>query len=246
MPRTRNPRTLPAPVLGLFIALIAANPLAGQEAHSAQRMPNTLTAQERQEGWALLFDGRTTSGWRGFRQDRMPGGWAVVDGALTRIAGGGDIVTTEQFGDFELALEWKVSPRGNSGIFYRATEDVERIYFAAPEYQILDDARHPDGQSALTSAAALYGLYAPRPKATRPAGEWNEARVVARGPRVEHWLNGVMVVEYDASSDDFAKRVAASKFAEWPPFAKSLRGHIGLQDHGDWIAYRNIRIRVLQ
>lgn len=231
----------PLPLLPAALAVVlAAPPLLAQDS----RVPNTLTAEERAAGWALLFDGRTMAGWRGYKQERAPAGWSVVDGALTRIGGGGDIVTTEQFGNFELALDWKVAPRGNSGIFYRATEDVERIYHSAPEYQILDDTRHPDGRNALTSAGSLYGLYAPRPEAVKPAGEWNQTRVVARGPRVEHWLNGVKVVEYDLTSEEFARRLAGSKFTEWPQFARAMSGHIGLQDHGDWVAYRNVRIRV--
>jgi hypothetical protein len=197
-------------------------------------------------GWRSLFDGRTTAGWRGYKRADMPRGWQVVDGALTRVERAGDIVTADEFGDFELALEWKISPGGNSGIMYRVTEDADATYETGPEMQVLDDARHPDGQSPLTSAGALYGLY-PAPRGVvRPAGEWNAARIVVRGNHVEHWLNGVKTVDAEIGSDDWNRRVADSKFSQWPGFAKASRGHIALQDHGDWVAYRNIRVRELR
>lgn len=195
--------------------------------------------------WRDLFDGRTTAGWRGFRQRGMPGGWEVIDGALTRTGSGGDIVTVDQFANFELAVEWKVEPGGNSGIFYRAAESTDRIFESAPEMQVLDDARHRDGQSPLTSAGANYGLY-PAPRGiVKPAGEWNAARVVVRGAHVEHWLNGTKVVEYELGSPDWEARVRGSKFAQWPQYGRAPRGHIGLQDHGDRVAFRHIRIREL-
>lgn len=204
---------------------------------------NTLTDAERAEGWRLLFDGQTLDGWRGYMMEGMPAGWAVVDGELTRVSRARDIITTEKFGDFELSLEWKVDAGGNSGIFYRAIEGPEWIYHAAPEMQLLDDARHRDGGSPLTAAGAAYGLY-PAPRGVvKPAGEWNTARIVASGKRVEHWLNGVKVVEYEIGSDDWNQRVAASKFAEFPVFAQAMQGHIGLQEHGSRVAFRNIKIR---
>jgi hypothetical protein len=164
---------------------------------------------------------------------------------LTRIGDGGDIVTTEQFANFELALEWKVAPGGNSGVFYRVTEAGENTYHTGPEMQVLDDARHADGGSRLTSAGAVYGLYGAPAGIVKPAGEWNAARIVANGSHVEHWLNGVKVAEYELGSPEWQRLVDASKFKEWPGYGRAARGHIALQDHGDWVAYRNIRIRVL-
>lgn len=209
--------------------------------------PNTLTDAERRDGWRLLFDGRTTSGWRGFRKDVVPDAWSVVDGTLTFDgSGGGDIVTVDQFGDFELVVDWRVGPGGNSGIFYRVTEDVDAIYHSGPEYQVLDDAGHADGQSPLTSAGAAYGLY-PAPRgAVRPAGEWNHARIVVREGHVEHWLNGVQTASYQLGSEDWERRVRESKFVEWPAYGRAARGHIGLQDHGDPVSFRNIKIRELR
>jgi hypothetical protein len=211
----------------------------GQEVH------NTLTARERQEGWRLLFDGKTLTGWRGYKLQEVPQGWAVEDGALTRVSRTTDLITTEQFRDFELQLEWKTVRGGNSGIFYRAIEGQNIIYQYAPEYQLLDDPNHADGRNELTSAGANYGLN-PAPRGVvKPAGEWNTTRIIVRGNKVEHWLNGQKIVDYELGSEDWKQRVAASKFAQWPDYGKAGQGHIGIQgDHG-WIALRNVKIRVL-
>lgn len=219
---------------------IAQNPTMGiREVH------NTLTSQQKAEGWALLFDGKTTEGWRGYKQEKAPGGWQAVDGALTRVEGGGDIISVEQYGSFDLRFEWKVDPGGNSGVMYRVAESGDATYHTGPEYQILDNAAHADGQAALTAAGSCYGLYAPSKDVTRPAGSWNQARIVVRGNHVEHWLNGERIVQYELGSADWQERVAASKFKQWPDFGRLPRGHIALQDHGDRVAYRNIRIRPL-
>lgn len=206
---------------------------------------NTLTPAERAAGWKLLFDGKTTAGWRGYRSDRMPPGWQVTDGALTRVGTAGDIITEQRFRDFELALEWKVDPGGNSGIFYRAIEGQGPIYRSAPEMQVLDDAAHADGRSRLTAAGANYGLYPAPPGVVKPAGEWNRVRILVRGNHVEHWLNDVRIVEYELGSAEWKAKVAASKFSEWPEYGTAAEGHIGLQDHGDRVAYRGIKIREL-
>ncbi|HKG92123.1 MAG TPA: DUF1080 domain-containing protein [Gemmatimonadaceae bacterium] len=196
-------------------------------------------------GWRSLFDGRTTAGWRGYRSDSMPAGWHVVDGALVREATAGDIVTAETFRNFELSLQWKISPGGNSGIMYRVTEDQEHPYETGPEMQVLDDQRHRDGRSRLTSSGALYGLYPAPEGAVKPVGEWNSARILVDGTHVEHWLNGVKMADAEIGSADWNARVAASKFRQWPGYAKAASGHIALQDHGDWVAFRDIRVRVL-
>ena len=207
--------------------------------------PNQLTAEEQEQGFRLLFDGRTLAGWRGYGQSSMPAGWDVVDGAITRVAQTRDIITVDQFDNFDLRLEWMVAPGGNSGIFYRAKEGRGGIYEYAPEYQVLDDARHADGQSPLTSAASNFALYPVPRGVVRPAGEWNSARIVVNGNHVEHWLNGVRVVQYELGSEEWKQRVAASKFRAWPEYGLSPRGHIGLQEHGDRVAFRSIRIRQL-
>lgn len=215
-------------------------------AAAQEAAPNALTEAEREAGWRLLFDGRTTAGWRGYRQEGMPEGWIVEDGALHRDARAGDIITEDEFEDFELSLEWKVGPAGNSGVFYLATEEPEAIYEVAPEMQVLDDAGHPNGESPLTSAGALYDLYPVPEGVVRPAGEWNGARIVVEDGRVEHWLNGTKVVEYELGSEEWERRVANSKFAEWPGYGRAERGHIGLQDHGDPVWFRSIKIREIR
>ncbi len=247
--------------IGLVVGMLALAALAGcsaasqpeegsgaeasvSAAGSAEKAAaNTLTEEERAAGWRLLFDGETTSGWRGYRQETMPEGWQVVDGALTRVAPTGDIVTVEQFSDFELTLEWKVEPGGNSGIFFRVSEEPDDVWESGPEMQILDDAAHPDGLQRETAAGSNYALHAAPEGVVRPAGEWNEVRILVRGNHVEHWLNGVKVVEYELGSEDWEERVRNSKFATMPRYGREPRGHIALQDHGDWVAFRNIKIR---
>ena len=195
-------------------------------------------------GWRPLFDGDSTAAWRGYRRPDVPAGGQVVDGALTRVEPAGDLVTVEQFGDFELAFEWMVAPGGNSGVMFHVSEDRAAPWETGPEYQILDDEAHKDGLDPRTSAGANYALHAPEDDAARPAGEWNEARLVVRGPHVEHWLNGAKLLEYELWSDDWSQRVSASKFGAMPDYGTRPRGHIVLQDHGDRVAYRNIRVRV--
>ena len=190
-----------------------------------------------------LFDGRSTASWRGFRQAGIPDGWKVIDGALTRDAGGGDIITVDQFANFELALEWRIAEGGNSGIMYRVTEAAASPALSGPEMQVLDNARHSDGQSPLTSAGACYGLYAPSHDVTRPAGSWNQARVVANGSHVEHWLNGVKVVEYQLGSDEWLARVQTSPYRDAPGYGRARIGHLALQDHADRVAFRSIKIK---
>jgi len=236
------------PAALLLVALVSALSIGCHAAGQAgsDGGPNTLSPAEADAGWMLLFDGKTTAGWRGFGKPDMPDGWRVQDGCLVCAgAGGGDIVTDGTFADFELLLEWRISPGGNSGIMYRVTEDGDYPWLSGPEMQILDNARHADGQSPLTSAGSAYALYAPEHDDTRPVGEFNEVRIVVRGPHVEHWLNGVEQCEYELWSEDWKERVAASKFASMPNYGLAKRGHIALQDHGDLVWYRNIKIREL-
>jgi len=227
--------------------MIAAGMSCTRPASAPPSTPiNTLTAADSAAGWRLLFDGRTTTSWRGFRKDSVPNGWQVVDGGITRVApGAGDLITRDKFRNFELALEWKIAPAGNSGIFYRASEDADAIYWTAPEMQVLDDAGHPDGQSRLTTAGANYEIDPSPPGVVRPAGEWNQVRLVVNGQHVEHWLNGVKVVEYELGSPAWEAKVKASKFAPHPHYGRNAEGYVGLQDHGDWVAFRTIKIRVL-
>ena len=207
--------------------------------------PNTLTEEEKKVGFKLLFDGKTTDGWRGFGKKEMPSGWQAVDGALTRVGGGGDIVTVDKYKNFEFVIQWKVSPGANSGIMYHVSEDEKAPYYTGPEYQILDNARHADGRNPFTCAASCYALYAPSKDVTRPVGEWNDTKIIVKGQHVEHWLNGEKVVEYEKGSDAWNDKVAKSKFNSMKNFGKTTEGHIDLQDHGDQVWFRGIKIRVL-
>lgn len=197
-------------------------------------------------GWKTLFDGTSTAAWRGYHSQEMPKGWDIVDGTLTKKGTAEDIMTRDTFGDFELELEWKLEKAGNSGIFYRATEEYDRIYWSGTEYQLLDDANAPDGRTRMTSAASAYGLYPSAAGALKPVGEWQATRIIVKKNHVEHWLNGKKVVEYELWSPDWKAKVAASKFGKYPNYGLAKRGAIGIQgDHNGALALRNIRIRSL-
>lgn len=204
------------------------------------------TQQTAESGWVSLFNGKDLAGWHNFKTPGAPVvGWSVVNGDLVRTGEGGDLTTDKQYANFELELEWKVEPGGNSGIIYRIDPSSEVTYTSGPEMQVLDDERHADGKNPLTSAGAGYGLY-PAPRGiVKAAGEWNSARLVVNGSHVEHWLNGTRVVEYELGSPDWEARRKASKFANWAGYGRATRGYIALQDHGDRVTYRNIRIREL-
>lgn len=215
--------------------------------------PNTLTEAEKKDGWKLLFDGRSTDGWRGYRMDRMPPGWKAEDGVLARVAGGAggkgagggdDIVTADEYDNFDLTLEWKIRTKGNSGVLFRVTEQSATSWHEAIEMQVLDNGPWPN-RSKKELAGAAYDMVAPSRDVTRPVGEWNRARLLADGNRIEHWLNGEKLVEYEIGSDDWNQRLAASKFKDKPLYAKARKGRICLQDHSDRIEYRNLKIRPL-
>ena len=219
-----------------------------QPAGSASATTGTtgLTAEQVAAGWRTLFDGTNTDAWRGYKSQTLPAGWHIENGVLTKTGSSEDIITRDQFGNFELAMDWMLSPGGNAGLFYRGTEEYDHIYWSAPEYQLLDDAGHPDGKSRLTAAASDYDLYPSRAGVVKPANEWNSTLLVVNGNRVQHWLNGQKMVEYDLGSPDWQQKVAASKFAAYPNYGKATRGYIGIQgDHDGTLSLRNIRIRVL-
>jgi len=201
-----------------------------------------------QNQWTVLFDSKTTDAWRAFHRDTFPTeGWKIEDGALKTIVGGDavDIITKNQYENFELELEWKVSPGGNSGIFFGVSEQDASVWQSGVEMQVLDDNLHPDGQNPMTSAGSLYALIAPQNKVLQPVGEFNKARLVVRENHAEHWLNGVKIVEYTLGSDTLRALIADSKFKDMPTFGTVKIGHIALQHHGEEVWYRNIRIRPL-
>jgi hypothetical protein len=217
----------------------------------AALVPLAAAARAASPDWVVLFDGKDLSAWRGYLKDGPPAaGWTVEpDGSLRVHAGSkaGDLITRAQYGDFELEFEWKVAAGANSGILYRAPELPRKpVYRNAFEYQILDDERHKDGKIESHRTASLYDLYATVGATPRPVGQWNDTRIVARGSRLEHWLNGRLVVVCDLRSEDYKQRLAASKFATWEGFGVHPKGHIGLQDHGDDVWFRSIRVRELK
>jgi Domain of Unknown Function (DUF1080) len=206
-----------------------------------------LTAEQRAAGWRSLFDGTSTSAWRGYKDQSLPAGWTIVEGILTKTASAHDLVTKDQFGNFELAFDWKLAPGGNAGVFYRGTEEYDHIYWSAPEYQLLDDAGHADGRSRLTSAGADYAVYPSPAGVVKPAGEWNSTLIVANGNRVQHWLNGQKLLEYEVGSADWEAKVKASKFVAYPHYGRAPSGYIGIQgDHDGQLWLRNIRIREIK
>ena len=220
---------------------------------------NELSQKEKDEGWKLLFDGKTTEGWRGYNKDSFPSqGWVVEDGAIKvqgtgsgEAGGGGDIIFDEQFKDFELTLEWKVSEGGNSGIFYLAQEiEGEPIYSSAPEMQILDNDKHPDarlGKDGNRQTGSLYDLIPAKPQNAKPVGEWNQVSILVYRGTVVHNQNGENVVEYHLWTDQWKEMVKNSKFKDWENFlnagGEEKQGFIGLQDHGDDVWFRNIKIK---
>jgi hypothetical protein len=201
-------------------------------------------AQQSKTTWRVLFDGTSLDAWRGYRTDKVPSGWSIADGLRAKDGSVGDIVSKDEFGDFELELEWKIAEAGNSGIFYRGTEEYDHIYWSAPEYQLLDDIKAADNKTRLTCAGAAYALYPSPAGHLKPVGEWNRTRIIAKGSHVEHWLNGVKLLEYELWSPEWEAKVKSSKFAMYPNFGRAKKGHIGLQgDHSGALAFRNIRVR---
>lgn len=238
-------------------------PCTASAAAATTSQPNTLTDAERAAGWTLLFDGQTLHGWRGLGFTGIPTGhWVVADGSIKKVASGkvpvqadgqplegGDLISEGKYRDFELSWEWKVTPGANSGVKYNVSEELSTT--VAPthaakgfEYQMLDDDRHEDGKLPTHRASALYDLVAANDrKQLRPVGEWNVSRVVLVGSHGEHWLNGEKVVEYDLGTARMDSALVASKYHSMAWFADRRAGHIALQDHGDEVYFRSIKIR---
>ena len=248
--------------LTLILLVLAVSAGQGQSKggrHSRAAVPpNSLTSAEKAEGWKLLFDGKTWNGWRGFRREKVPEeGWTIEDGAIKHVAGkgeqsqqGGDIITVGQYGNFELQLEWRVSPGANSGIKYLVAEEMVKSGYSGLgfEMQVLDDDQHPDakmGKGGNRTASALYDLIAPKNKVLHPVGEWNQVGLIIRGNHVEHWLNGAKVVEYELGSPQLKSLIAESKYKSIAGFGEVRKGHILLQDHGNEVWFRNIKLREL-
>jgi len=257
---TRVPEITRRPAVPLLALALLASPVAPRAEEggaSPGGAPNTLTEAERAAGWRLLWDGRTTRGWRGAKGAAFPEhGWEIGDGVLSVLEtggaesrAGGDIITEATYRAFELKLEFRIAEGANSGIKYYVDPQLNLKEGSAIglEYQVLDDQRHPDarkGRNGNRTLASLYDLIpAAAGKKVNPIGEWNEARIVSDGKRVEHWLNGEKVVEYERGSPEFRRLVAGSKYKVWPAFGEKEEGHILLQDHGNRVSFRNVKIR---
>ncbi|GAB3576785.1 DUF1080 domain-containing protein [Spirosoma luteolum] len=238
-----------------YLRLSAAGLLALALTCSNHPANADATARPPKGKWETLFDGKDFKGWHNYLKAGQPVSdkWAVDNGAIhyTGGGGGGDLVTDKEYGDFELELEWKVSEGANSGIIYHVHEDPKyrATYQTGPEMQVLDNERHPDakmGRDGNRTAGSLYDLQKPvTPNAAKPAGEWNKARLVIKDGKAEQYLNGKKTAEYPTSGPEWDKMVAESKFKGWEGFGKYATGHIALQDHGDKVWFRNIRIREL-
>jgi hypothetical protein len=207
--------------------------------------------------WKSLFDGKSLDAWRIYKSDKAPklcgagetrACWEIKDGVLQKDGNANDLASKEQFGDFELELEWKIGEAGNSGVFYRGTEEYDAIYWSAPEYQLLDNAKASDNKQPNHLAGSVYDLFAAPADAAKPAGEWNQTRIVAKGTHVEHWLNGRKVASYDVGSPEWNTAYAASKFSpRYANYARAPKGYLGIQgNHPGTLALRNIRVRELQ
>ena len=229
----------------LTVALFTCITMAGQ----AQ---NALTAQEKKDGWKLLFDGKTTKGWRQYSSDKISARWKVSNGELyldkSVKEGSGDIITDGEYKDYDFSLEWKIDACGNSGVIFNVVEDpkFEATYHTGPEMQVLDNTCHPDAKIIKHRAGDLYDLISCSKETVKPAGEWNVARIVSKDAKMEFWLNGTKTVEFTMHTPEWDQMVANSKFKTMPAFGKALKGHIALQDHGDGVYYRNIKIRELK
>ena len=215
----------------------------------SQKGDNQLSAKEKKDGWQLLFDGSSTNGWRAYK-NKPTDGWAVENGWLVckmeGVKNRADLITADQYESFILELDWKIEKAHNSGIIYHSTEENGASYESGPEYQLIDDLGYPDKLSDKQLSGANYDMNAPSAKVAKPAGELNHTKIVVNGAKVEHWLNGTKVVEYEFWTPEWEKNKSNSKWRDVKPYGMSKKGHIAFQDHGGGVAFKNIKIKVLK
>ncbi|KPK84016.1 MAG: hypothetical protein AMS27_11135 [Bacteroides sp. SM23_62_1] len=247
-------------IVFMIISLVSCkSKTSPEQAEGGDMTMNILTPEEEEQGWKLLFDGETLNGWHSFLEDTITG-WVVEDGTMKALGMGGDIggdiVSDDQFENFELCLEWKIAPEGNSGILYLVVEDTayNAVYETGPEYQLLDDEGFPvpvneEGEPEPLNddqfTGSNYGMHPAQNKVLNPAGEWNTARIIINNGHVEHWLNGDKVVEYELWTDEWKELVQAGKWADYPGYGSAKKGHLALQDHGSFVWFRNVKIKEL-
>ncbi len=230
----------------IFSALVSCS--SGNQAEQQTETMETEQTETASEEWEVLFDGSSLDKWRNFKSESLNPQWQIEDGTLTLTEkGGGDIVTKDEYEDFEFEMDWKISEGGNSGLFFHISEadTLERPWHSGPEYQLLDNERHPDAQYPNHRAGDNYDMQAVSKETVKPAGEWNNTRLIVNNGHVEHWLNGEKVVEYELGSQAWEDSLAQSKFDKFPMYGRAGKGHIGLQDHGDQVWFRDIKIKEL-
>lgn len=235
----------------IFFAAVLLTACGPKKTESESVAINQLTEQQKADGWKVLFDGQTLNGWRPFKNNEC-NSWDVADGALHCMTDQdsvalkhNDILTNDTYQNFELAFDWKISAKGNSGVIYRVTEEYNAPYATGPEYQVLDDEGYPGEVKDVEKAGGNFAMHAPEGQKAKAPGEWNSAKIIVNGNHVEHWLNGAKVVEYELGSDDWKSRVNGSKWKDYPGYGLAPAGFIDLQDHGHEVWYRSIYIRVL-
>ncbi len=244
--------------LALSLVAVCAVAIPAQN-KSDKTLIDQLTKAEKASGWKSLFDGATLNGWRGFHSDKVPAGWAVEDGCIKKVPAegemaraSGDLITVDQFDNFELSIEWKLAKGSNGGIKYLVSESLPPTGRSGVsfEYQVLDDENHPDAKAGIAgnrTAGSLYDLIpASKAKKLNPPGEFNQTRIIVKGNHIEHWLNDVKVVEFERGSENLKQHIAESKFKTTKGFGETAKGHILLQDHHDPVWYRNIKIRTIK
>ena len=219
--------------------------LAFSSSAFAKTPDNQLSKEEQSAGWQLLFDGKDMSHWRNFKSETLSPKWTIDNGAMLLTKGGGDILTKKVYRNFDLQIDWKISTKGNSGIFVLADETGSMIYSHAPEIQIIDNEEHPDNKIDSHLAGSLYDLFAAPTTAHKPANNWNSVRIRMQDKHLQVWQNGISTLSIVIDSTTWNTLVANSKFATWSNFAAAEQGHIGLQDHGDKVWFKNIKIKEL-
>ncbi len=241
----------------LIIAAAIINSCTSQKISTANSQVNTLTPQEKKEGWQLLFDGKTTNGWHTYGYNSIMKGWSVKDGSLSldtadrkevRVAGSKDIVTDNEYENYHFKTDWKTSPGGNSGIIFNVHEDkskYQNTYQTGPEMQVLDNDRHPDGKIIKHRAGDLYDLISSSSEPVKPVGEWNTAEIILNKGKLDFYLNGVHIIDTGMWDDNWKKMVAGSKFKSMAAFSTFTKGRIALQEHGHEVWFRNIKIKRL-
>ena len=232
---------LKALMLALVLAL-ALSACGSSEIVPAKECTNGLSQEEQDEGWRLLFSGQSLENWRSFGEESANSGWGVENGCLARLGMGGDLISKDQFGEFELKLEWRISDSGNSGIFIRGDESERTIHYTGYEMQVLDNVGHSDSEDPSHRSGAFYDMIEPDHDTTQPVGYWNRVHIIARGPQVEFWLNEKLTAKFEQGSERWQELYSKSKFTDRPNYGSLLRGHIGFQDHWDKVWFRNIRI----